>query len=183
MSNLCTSEIAGLDTFVQTLHSLARFRPRSTSPSFGDIYQLWRRRADWYVPIEIECEYCTQLNNSAKELCLTCMRWLCSVRCGYISIIIQSDLLKSRMTSARGISVLFSSGDLGVGDGDPDPATHSCFQVTNDGLNVTKFIPGFPASYVIFVFMVNVLTPINRCPEEDLVTTWVADGSRAWPTN
>ncbi|KAH9023374.1 tripeptidyl peptidase A [Lactarius pseudohatsudake] len=45
---------------------------------------------------------------------------------------------------ARGVSLLFSSGDGGVGDGDPDPATQTCF--TNDGTNQTKFIPGFPAS-------------------------------------
>ncbi|KIM46464.1 hypothetical protein M413DRAFT_8304 [Hebeloma cylindrosporum] len=45
---------------------------------------------------------------------------------------------------ARGVSLMFSSGDGGVGDGDPDPATQQCF--TNDGRNATKFIPGFPAS-------------------------------------
>ncbi|KAF9006659.1 tripeptidyl peptidase A [Cyathus striatus] len=45
---------------------------------------------------------------------------------------------------ARGVSLMFSSGDGGVGDGDPDPATQQCF--TNDGRNVTRFIPGFPAS-------------------------------------
>ncbi|KAI5119608.1 hypothetical protein M0805_005778 [Coniferiporia weirii] len=45
---------------------------------------------------------------------------------------------------ARGVSLMFSSGDGGVGDGDPDPATQQCF--TNDGRNLTKFIPGFPAS-------------------------------------
>ncbi|KAG1805581.1 peptidase S8/S53 domain-containing protein [Suillus subaureus] len=45
---------------------------------------------------------------------------------------------------ARGVSVLFSSGDSGVGDGDPDPATQMCY--SNDGLNVTKFLPDFPAS-------------------------------------
>ncbi|KAF9567381.1 tripeptidyl peptidase A [Agrocybe pediades] len=45
---------------------------------------------------------------------------------------------------ARGVSLMFSSGDGGVGDGDPDPATQSCF--TNDGRNRTAFIPGFPAS-------------------------------------
>jgi tripeptidyl-peptidase-1 len=39
---------------------------------------------------------------------------------------------------------MFSSGDGGVGDGDPNPATQQCF--TNDGRNVTRFIPGFPAS-------------------------------------
>ncbi len=45
---------------------------------------------------------------------------------------------------ARGVSVIFSSGDYGVGDGNPDPATQECF--TNDGLNNTRFIPAFPAS-------------------------------------
>ena len=45
---------------------------------------------------------------------------------------------------ARGVTLTFSSGDGGVGDGDPDPATQQCF--SNDGRNVTKFLPGFPAS-------------------------------------
>ncbi|KAH8118643.1 tripeptidyl peptidase A [Phellopilus nigrolimitatus] len=45
---------------------------------------------------------------------------------------------------ARGVSLMFSSGDGGVGDGDPDPATQQCF--TNDGRNITRFVPGFPAS-------------------------------------
>ncbi|PFH47604.1 hypothetical protein AMATHDRAFT_151702 [Amanita thiersii Skay4041] len=45
---------------------------------------------------------------------------------------------------ARGVSLMFSSGDGGVGDGDTNPDTQTCF--TNDGRNVTRFIPGFPAS-------------------------------------
>ncbi|KAF8969344.1 subtilisin-like protein [Flammula alnicola] len=45
---------------------------------------------------------------------------------------------------ARGVSLTFSSGDFGVGDGNPDPATQTC--ITNDGRNLTKFIPAFPAS-------------------------------------
>jgi tripeptidyl-peptidase-1 len=40
--------------------------------------------------------------------------------------------------------VVFSSGDYGVGDGESDPAKQQCF--TNDGLNITRFIPTFPAS-------------------------------------
>ncbi|KAG6861868.1 hypothetical protein C0995_011165 [Termitomyces sp. Mi166 len=44
----------------------------------------------------------------------------------------------------RGVSLLFSSGDGGVGDNDPDPATQQCF--TNDGKNQTKFMPSFPAA-------------------------------------
>ncbi|THH33479.1 hypothetical protein EUX98_g707 [Antrodiella citrinella] len=43
---------------------------------------------------------------------------------------------------ARGVSLTFSSGDGGVGDGDPNPATQQCF--SNDGRNVTRFIPLFP---------------------------------------
>ena len=45
---------------------------------------------------------------------------------------------------ARGVSLTFSSGDGGVGDGDPDPATTSC--ISNDGKNTTKFLPLFPPS-------------------------------------
>ncbi|RDB20087.1 Tripeptidyl-peptidase sed2 [Hypsizygus marmoreus] len=45
---------------------------------------------------------------------------------------------------ARGVSLMFASGDGGVGDNDPNPATQQCF--TNDGRNATRFIPGFPAS-------------------------------------
>ena len=47
-------------------------------------------------------------------------------------------------TGARGVSLIFSSGDGGVGDGDEDPATQECF--TNDGRNVTRFVPLFPPS-------------------------------------
>ena len=91
------------------------------------------------------------------------MRRVCAVRCGYIfQPFFLNDLLKLRMTGARGISIMFSSGDNGVGDGDPNPATQKCF--TNVGRNVTKFIPDFPASYVISFFRVHDLTPINSCP-------------------
>ncbi|KAH0836443.1 peptidase S8/S53 domain-containing protein [Lanmaoa asiatica] len=44
----------------------------------------------------------------------------------------------------RGISLLFSSGDGGVGDGDADPATQKCF--ANTGTNRTVFLPEFPAA-------------------------------------
>ncbi|KAH9899475.1 tripeptidyl peptidase A [Cubamyces lactineus] len=43
---------------------------------------------------------------------------------------------------ARGVSLMFSSGDGGVGDGEEDPALQECF--TNDGRNVTRFVPLFP---------------------------------------
>ncbi|KAG6845430.1 hypothetical protein H0H87_009337 [Tephrocybe sp. NHM501043] len=45
---------------------------------------------------------------------------------------------------ARGISLTFSSGDYGVGDGNSDPAKQTC--LTNDGKNSTRFQPLFPAS-------------------------------------
>ena len=43
---------------------------------------------------------------------------------------------------ARGVSVLFASGDGGVGDGNSDPQTQQCF--SNDGKNTYKFLPMFP---------------------------------------
>ncbi|EIM89124.1 subtilisin-like protein [Stereum hirsutum FP-91666 SS1] len=45
---------------------------------------------------------------------------------------------------ARGVSLLFSSGDSGVGDGILDPKEQTCF--SNNGTNATIFIPEFPAS-------------------------------------
>jgi len=45
---------------------------------------------------------------------------------------------------ARGVSVIFSSGDYGVGDADPDPTTTKC--KTNNGKNETTFLPVFPAT-------------------------------------
>ncbi|KAK2463896.1 hypothetical protein APHAL10511_004068 [Amanita phalloides] len=45
---------------------------------------------------------------------------------------------------ARGVSVIFASGDFGVGDGNTNPQTQKCF--SNDGKHTKKFIPSFPAS-------------------------------------
>lgn len=47
---------------------------------------------------------------------------------------------------ARGVSVLFSSGDAGVGDGIWDPH-YPTTCISNDGKNTTKFLPSFPARY------------------------------------
>ncbi|KAJ7368775.1 tripeptidyl peptidase A [Mycena albidolilacea] len=44
----------------------------------------------------------------------------------------------------RGVSVLFASGDGGVGDGNADPATQQCR--TNDKKRTRRFLPAFPAS-------------------------------------
>ncbi|KAH9939929.1 Pro-kumamolisin, activation domain-containing protein [Amylocystis lapponica] len=43
---------------------------------------------------------------------------------------------------ARGVSLLFCSGDAGVGDGDSNPATQTCFTAQN----TTTFQPTFPPS-------------------------------------
>ncbi|KAJ3984233.1 tripeptidyl peptidase A [Lentinula detonsa] len=45
---------------------------------------------------------------------------------------------------ARGVTLTFSSGDEGVGDGESDPKFQTCF--TNDGKNETRFLPVFPSS-------------------------------------
>ncbi|KAF8638557.1 hypothetical protein AX17_002100 [Amanita inopinata Kibby_2008] len=44
----------------------------------------------------------------------------------------------------RGVSLMFSSGDGGVGDGSANASSHKCY--SNDGRNVTRFLPTFPAS-------------------------------------
>ena len=59
--------------------------------------------------------------------------------------------LKMRMPGARGISIMFSSGDSGVGDGDSNPATQQC--LSNNGSDATVFIPEFPASCVKFIIV------------------------------
>ncbi|KAK7062125.1 Tripeptidyl-peptidase sed3 [Favolaschia claudopus] len=45
---------------------------------------------------------------------------------------------------SRGVSVIFASGDGGVGDGNSDPSTQQCD--TNDRKHSRSFLPGFPAS-------------------------------------
>ncbi|KAJ3572259.1 hypothetical protein NP233_g3201 [Leucocoprinus birnbaumii] len=45
---------------------------------------------------------------------------------------------------ARGVSMMFSSGDYGVGDGNANASMNTC--ITNDGTNRTRFMPTFPAS-------------------------------------
>jgi hypothetical protein len=62
-------------------------------------------------------------------------------------------------TGSRGVSIIFSSGDAGVGDGDSDPATQQCF--SNDGKNKTIFLPQFPASCPLCVMSITVSPHIN----------------------
>ena len=74
-------------------------------------------------------------------------------------------------TGSRGVSVIFSSGDSGVGDGNPNPATQQCF--SNDGTNKTIFLPQFPASCPLFVMSTTVSPHIcsHRSCCMDSVTT------------
>jgi len=59
---------------------------------------------------------------------------------------LQSEVVDSDVIAgARGVSMLFSSGDLGVGDGSSDPEDQVC--QTNNGRNETRFMPSFPARY------------------------------------
>jgi len=55
--------------------------------------------------------------------------------------VVENDAL----AGARGVSMLFSSGDYGVGDGSSDLKHRIC--QTNDGRNKTRFMPTFPARY------------------------------------
>ncbi|KAG6845432.1 hypothetical protein H0H87_009339 [Tephrocybe sp. NHM501043] len=50
---------------------------------------------------------------------------------------------------ARGVSLMFSSGDGGVGDNDPNPATQQCF--TNDGRNAFPDVSAQSDRYRIFL--------------------------------
>lgn len=61
--------------------------------------------------------------------------------------LLNHEVLNNTIKGARGVSLLFSSGDYGVGDGNPDPAKQECF--TNDGHNKTRFIPVFPSTCVL----------------------------------
>jgi hypothetical protein len=62
-------------------------------------------------------------------------------------------------TGSRGVSIIFSSGDAGVGDGNSDPATQQCF--SNDGTNKTMFLPQFPASCPLCVMSATVFLHIS----------------------
>lgn len=62
-------------------------------------------------------------------------------------------------TGSRGVSIIFSSGDAGVGDGNSDPATQQCF--SNDGQNKPMFLPMFPASCPLCVMPTTVSPQIS----------------------
>jgi tripeptidyl-peptidase-1 len=50
--------------------------------------------------------------------------------------------------------MMFSSGDFGVGDGDPDPKTTKCHtngEMLGREKNLLRFMATFPATYVIIL--------------------------------
>jgi len=55
------------------------------------------------------------------------------------------ELMIILSTGARGVSLLFGSGDWGVA-GNPTAGSTAQYCVSNDGRNATTFIPLFPAS-------------------------------------
>jgi hypothetical protein len=81
---------------------------------------------------------------SSRRLCPSRMRGICSTWSATSLSQIADCRPDGLLLGARGTSVLFSSGDGGVGDGNPDATTQTC--ITNDGKNRTKFIANFPAS-------------------------------------
>jgi len=62
-------------------------------------------------------------------------------------LMIMFEQYRAMTLGVRGVTLMFSSGDAGVGDNNPDPATQQCF--TNDDRNITRFIPTFPSSCAI----------------------------------
>lgn len=79
---------------------------------------------------------------STNRLCASRMQRSCSTWCAFLLYVIFN--LNDFFSGARGTSVLFSSGDGGVGDGISNPLTQTC--ITNDGKNRTRFMANFPAS-------------------------------------
>lgn len=70
---------------------------------------------------------------------------------------LNSELIVHIHSGARGTSLMFSSGDGGVGDGEEDPALQECF--TNDGRNATRFVPLFPPSCPLSVCLLAICPP------------------------
>ena len=82
--------------------------------------------------------------DSTKEFRTKGLSGLCSTwQVQLLSLLIIAKIfLLNPFVGARGVSVVFSSGDDGVGDGISDPAFSFC--ISNDGKNKTEFIPTFP---------------------------------------
>lgn len=127
---------------------VARVCPCTGLRTADHLDELRRRRADRCVNL-----YTVVYLNELKSVCTlvpiayaqrvcadfaqlgASSRWHVSVR----------PLTYPFLPGARGVSLLFGSGDGGVGDGDNNPAT-STDCVTNDGTNTPTFLPLFPAS-------------------------------------
>ena len=112
--------------------------PQSISTSYGDDEQTGELTT---ICLRFQLSQCCI---STRELRTARLRQLRTAR--YVGMAFSMDSRTKSPndgTGARGVSLMFSSGDGGVGDGEEDPALQECF--TNDGRNVTQFIPAFPA--------------------------------------
>ena len=112
--------------------------PQSISTSYGDHEQTGQ-----YIYLFYAALFTTHMT-SPRELCSPCMCRICSTWCVAFASLFSLLTVHAMTLGVRGVSLLFSSGDGGVGDANPDPATQQC--QTNDGRNVTRFIPSFPAT-------------------------------------
>lgn len=115
--------------------------PQTISTSYGDDEQTGESESASSAGTDTQTHYF----NSSLELRPASLQRIRST--WYVDLdhtVSRQSVLKHNLAGARGVSLTFSSGDGGVGDGDPDPATQEC--ITNDGRNATRFIPGFPAS-------------------------------------
>jgi len=111
----------------EALFGLAWLYCRTGEPTPYYIHKLWWRWTDRSVP----------------------RRTLFAIKCNSWNALVPKDFAKRicagfAQLGARGVSLMFSSGDFGVGDGNSDPTTQKCF--TNDERNITRFIPTFPAT-------------------------------------
>lgn len=77
---------------------------------------------------------------------------------------------------ARGVSLMFSSGDSGVGDGESDPSYQTC--QANDGTGRTRFIPIFPASCPYVTAVGGTQLTVN--PNEPETAASLSGGGFSW---
>jgi hypothetical protein len=84
----------------------------------------------------MQCQLIMRIAYAKVSLNLVCIPAIC-----HFQIVVIQPIFFS---GVRGTSILFSSGDGGVGDGSSYPTMQTC--ITNDGKNHTRFMASFPAS-------------------------------------
>lgn len=99
--------------------------PENTNEPYDDWLQFMLALRDGDVPQTISTSYSDDEQTVPKDYAIRVCKEFC-------------------LLGSRGVSIIFSSGDSGVGDGDANSTTQRCF--SNDGTNKTMFLPMFPAS-------------------------------------